>query len=382
MKLGFLVNPIAGMGGSVGLKGTDGELYFLALQRGAAPVAPKRARRFLKKLSELGFNSTIVAANNVMGCNYLNSFKGSLRYCCVDIPLSNITSREDTTQVAKIFMREGVDIIAFVGGDGTARDIYDAVNSEVPLIGVPAGVKMYSGVFAASPEAAALVIKDFEDRSVGLDLVEIADANEELIALGRLSIRIYGYVKSPREKILTIPSKDLSYSSDYGEKEEVAQYFIEEYMRSDTLYLLGPGSTVKAVTDLLGVEKTLLGGDALYGRRLVGRDLGEKEIIDLLSKFKRVAIVVTIIGGQGYIFGRGNQQFTSRVIRRVGKENIFVISPRSKIYNLRYLLIDTGDPKLDIEMCGYWRVITGFMEEKVILVLPACCPEAFKDIKK
>ncbi|RLG80699.1 MAG: ATP-NAD kinase, partial [Thermoprotei archaeon] len=138
MKLGFLVNPIAGMGGSVGLKGTDGELYFLALQRGATPVAPKRARRFLKKLSELGFNSTIVAANNVMGCNYLNSFKGSLRYYCVDIPLSNITSREDTIQVAKIFMREGVDIIAFVGGDGTARDIYDAVNSEVPLIGVPA----------------------------------------------------------------------------------------------------------------------------------------------------------------------------------------------------------------------------------------------------
>lgn len=376
MKLGFVVNPIAGMGGSVGLKGTDGELYEEALKKGAKPVAPSKAIRFLQALHENGFQGAIIAANSVMGCNYLSSSK--LRFSCLDLPdpSKHATTREDTLRVVEAFLKVGVDLIVFVGGDGTARDVLSVAGAKIPILGVPSGVKMYSGVFAASPEVAARVVVEFEKGDVAVDHVEVADVDEVKLKEDLLSVNLYGYAVTPVLEGLVVPSKDLVGGSE-EEKWGIAKYFIEDLMSPDTLYFLGPGTTTKAIADLLGLKKTLLGIDAIYGRRLVGSDLSESEILSLIERYGRASIVVSVIGRQGNIFGRGNQQFSARVLRLVKKTDIFVLATPSKLAETKYLLIDVGDPALELELSGYWRIITGYGEETVKLVLPACCLDKF-----
>jgi len=159
VTVGFLVNPIAGMGGSVGLKGTDGRLHIEAVRRGATPVAPSRALRFLKRLRQVGFNRRLLVAGGVMGCKYLGQTT-SLRYECLSHPPESRkeTSSTDTKAVVKIMLGRGIDLLVFVGGDGTARDVVEVLDREVPVLGIPSGVKMYSGIFAASPEAAAELV--------------------------------------------------------------------------------------------------------------------------------------------------------------------------------------------------------------------------------
>mgnify|MGYP001772565784 CR=1 FL=1 len=380
MKLGFVVNPIAGMGGSVGLKGTDDELYEEALKRGAKPVAPSRAIRFLQALSEKGFQGVVIAANSVMGCDYLSLSK--LRFSCLEMPDLNkrITSREDTLRTVKAFLENSVDLVVFVGGDGTARDVLSVAGTKVPVLGVPSGVKMYSGVFATSPEIAAEIVVAFERGGVTLEHVEVADVDETKLRNDLLSIRLYGYAVTPVLEGFVVPSKDVVGGSE-EEKWGIAKYFIEEYMSSDTLYFLGPGTTTKAIADLLGLKKTLLGVDAVYGGRLVGKDLSESEIINLIKEYERASLVVSVIGRQGYIFGRGNQQFSAKVLRLVGKDNIFVLATPSKLAEIKHLLIDLGDPELELKLSGYWRIITGYGEESVKLVLPACCVDRFLRVK-
>jgi predicted polyphosphate/ATP-dependent NAD kinase len=376
MRLGFVVNPIAGMGGSVGLKGTDEDLYEEAVRRGAKPVAPSRAVRFLQALAGKGFQGIIIAANSVMGCDYLSSSK--LRFTCLDLPEpgKRVTSREDTLRVVKAFLEHGVDLIVFVGGDGTARDVLSVVGSEVPILGVPSGVKMYSGVFATSPEAAADVVVRFEEGVAVVDHAEVADVDEVRLKEDLLNVRLYGYALTPLIEGFVVPSKDLVSGSE-EEKWGIAKYFIEDYMLPDILYFLGPGTTTKAITDLLGLKKTLLGVDAVYNGELVGRDLSESEILDLIRRYEHASLVVSVIGRQGYVFGRGNQQFSARVLRLVRKDNIFVLATPSKLAEIKYLLIDVGDPELELELSGYWRLITGYREETVKLVLPACCLDRF-----
>lgn len=376
MKLGFVVNPIAGMGGSVGLKGTDGGLYEEALKKGAKPVAPSKAVRFLQALYERGFQGVIITANSVMGCDYLSSSK--LKFLCLDLPDpgKRVTSREDTLRIVEAFLKSGVDLVVFVGGDGTARDVLSVAGTKVPILGVPSGVKMYSGVFAASPEVAAEVVVEFERGNVAVDHVEVADVDEAKLKEDLLSVSLYGYAVTPVLEGLVVPSKDLVGGSE-EEKWGVAKYFIEDHMLPGVLYFLGPGTTTKAVADLLGLKKTLLGVDAIYEWKLVGRDLSESEILSLIGKYGRASLVVSVIGRQGYIFGRGNQQFSARVLRLVKKTDIFVLATPSKLAETKYLLIDVGDPELELELSGYWRIITGYGEETVKLVLPACCVDRF-----
>jgi len=379
VKVGFLVNPIAGMGGSVGLKGTDGSLLYEALKRGAKAVAPLKTLRFLKKLAEQNFECSFIVANGVMGCQYFEEvlkegFKVS--YTCLDYPRHNVTTREDTLEVCKEFLKRGVDLIVFVGGDGTARDVAEVVKGKVPILGIPAGVKMYSGVFAVSPEAAVEILSSYVMGFARVDLAEVADVDESSLQSGTLKVRVFCLSPIPVVEGYVAPSKDFgSYEED---KIGIAKYFIEDFMDRNTLYLLGPGTTIKSITDLLGLEKTLLGVDALYNGRIVGRDLSEGEILKLLKEYGKASIVVSVIGRQGYVFGRGNQQFTPQVLKLVDLNNIFILSSPEKLRSLKYLLVDTGDSELDIRLSGYRRVITGYKEETLKLILPACCLEKFR----
>ena len=375
MKIGFLVNPIAGMGGAVGLKGTDNQLYFLALRKGAKPVAPKRAERFLSRLLQESFRGFLIVANGVMGCDYMP--KTRLSYKCLKIPTCSRTTKKDTADVVKEMIKENVDLIVFVGGDGTARDILDVIDGRIPILGVPSGVKMYSGVFAVSPEAAAEVVRAYAEGKAEIIVTNVADADEEAINRGLLKVKVYGLAKAPAVEQLITPTKDFGSYSDSEAKKAIAEYFRDEYIKPNNLYLLGPGTTIKALADILKIEKTLLGIDALWNNSLVGKDLDEEGILDLLSKYRNPHIVITIIGAQGYIFGRGNQQLSPKVIRTVGKERIHILATPSKLVKIKYLLIDTGDSKLDIELSGYYRIITGYREETVLPAYPACCVDDF-----
>lgn len=366
-RLGFLVNPIAGMGGAVGLKGTDGEAYDEALKLGAEPVTPERASRFLSSIKNRD-ELFIVTAPGVMGENLVKESK--IRYS-VSGSLGGVeaTSAEDTKRIVEEMMEEDIDLLVFVGGDGTSRDIYDVVGSEMPVLGVPSGVKMFGSVFAVNAKAAARVVDDFMRGDVEIVEKEVLDINEEAFRKSRLDVKLYGYLKVPTVRGLVQAGKAPSRhrESQVENQRAIAKYVIED-MGEDMLYLLGPGTTTRTITDELEVDKTLLGVDAILDGKLVGEDINERGILKLLERFDEARIIISPIGGQGFIFGRGNQEFSPDVLRRVGKENVIVVSTKDKLEKLNCLRVDTGEAEVDEMLRGYIKVITDYREWRVIKV--------------
>ncbi len=370
--IGFLVNPIAGMGGAVGLKGTDGNAYFEALRRGAKPVSPTIARRFLTALASLCRNlvdGKLLVAPGVMGEDYVKQL--GIGYEVVGISIGSPTTAEDTRKCVKEMLGLGVELVVFVGGDGTARDVVSVVGDSVPVLGVPSGVKMYSGVFAVSPEAAASIVCSFLRGEARVCEAEVADIDEEAFRRDVLSVRLYGVAKTVCVENLLTPSKEVSAGEEEAKK-AIARYFVEQMYDPNKLLILGPGSTVKAIAEELGVEKTLLGFDAVLNGRLVARDLWGGEFKRLVEAYRdRKMLVLTPIGGQGFLIGRGNKQLTPDILRLFDKGEILIVSTPRKISKLRYLIIDTGDELLDERLSGYYRVLTGYGEFTVIKVVPA-----------
>ncbi len=363
-RIGLIVNPIAGMGGSVGLKGTDGNIYKQALKLGAKPVTPKRTRDFLSFITHKNEIIFFVAPGK-MGEEYIRDF--NFKYVVVG-HIHGETSSEDTRRIAKEMMEKNIELLVFVGGDGTARDIYDAINSSIPVIGVPGGVKIFSPVFSVSAKASARILDAFIE-GVEKKEGEVLDIDEDAFRSGKLAARLYGYLLVPDVKEMLQGAKEASNisKSSEEEKKEIAEYIVEE-MNEDTLYLLGPGTTLKKIADRIGVPKTLLGIDAVFNYKLVGEDLNEKGILNLLNKYGKSKIIVTPIGGNGFIFGRGSKQFTPEVLKKVGKDNIIVVGTKDKINSLDYLRIDTGDLEVDKLLCGYINVIVGYREEVVMKI--------------
>jgi predicted polyphosphate/ATP-dependent NAD kinase len=363
--LGFLVNPIAGMGGSVGLKGTDTvEIYREALRRGAVKVSPLRARRVLSTISSIKDSVKIVTCSGEMGEDYVREF--SFPHVEVLEVGRTETTAEDTKKCVREMAERGVSLILFVGGDGTARDIVESINMSVPILGVPSGVKMYSSVFASNPQSAGIVAVKFLRGELPLRECEVVDIDEDLFRRGVLSVKLYGYALSPYEPILVQGLKTFTVlTDDEVENQRAIARFVVEDM-DDSLYILGPGSTVKAIADVLNLPKTLLGVDLVHNRRVLALDVDEGRILSELNRFPKAKIVVTPIGNQGFIFGRGNQQISSKVIRRVGVENIVVISTKTKIANLRFLRVDTGDDDVDNMLRRYIKVIVDYREYRMI----------------
>ncbi|AFZ70120.1 hypothetical protein Calag_0343 [Caldisphaera lagunensis DSM 15908] len=365
MKIGLIINPIAGMGGRVGLKGTDGNLYQKALKLGAQPISINRTLDFLNNLSlvnELFF----IVPNGIMG-EYVIKESKIKNYKVIQCSQDNYnTNRYDTINCSKLIAKE-VNILVFSGGDGTARDIYDSIKDSIPVIGIPSGVKMYSPLFAKNPKDAAKVIESYFYGNSNITLKEVLDIDEDEYRNNKLKIKLYGYMKSISSEGMINVGKQAVYSVDEDEIMGISNY-IKEIIKQDVFYIVGPGSTTYNVFKNLGLEKTLLGVDLIKNYEIIKYDANENDLLNYINN-QRVKIIVSPIGGQGFLFGRGNQQISPKILKIVGKDNILVISTISKLSSLKYLLVDTGDENADNMLKGYIKVIIGYKQEKIMKII-------------
>jgi len=353
-RIGFLINPIAGMGGAVGLKGTDG-MVEEARRRGARPLAKNRARITLALLAH-DKNLEFVTCSGAMGEDTLK--ETGIRGYQVLYLFDGDSSAQDTLQASQMFLKAGVDLILFCGGDGTARDILDAVGRDVPVLGIPAGVKMYSAVFAIEPATAAELVMGY-DRELLRDS-EVMDVDEEAYRSGELRTRLYGIARTPALAGKIQLSKHVYEEGDEERaKGEIAR-FIDEIMIPDVLYILGAGTTTESIASRLGVKKTLLGVDAVKNGKMIAMDIDEKTLWTLLEQVQEAKIILSPIGAQGFILGRGNQQISARIVRRVGTGNIIVVATPHKLRETPILYVDSGDPVLDAGFGDTILVVSGY----------------------
>jgi predicted polyphosphate/ATP-dependent NAD kinase len=371
MKMGFIVNPIAGMGGRVGLKGTDGVVKE-AIAKGAKPIAPKRAVEFLQKLRE---NMTeiiieVLTCPGIMGEKEAKA--AGFPVHVLPMKIGEETSAEDTKTAAELLIKAKTDLIVFVGGDGTAKDIFDALqgNGEVPVLGVPSGVKLYSGVFAVNPSDAVNVVLSFAENQAEIAEFEIMDADEKAIRSDTFAVKLHGFLKGPFVPMRIQGSKQLSLET-VDEKENqtaTARYIIEE-MQPDATYILGPGTTVKRIAELLGVEKTVLGVD-IYKKGKVILNVDENRILEEIKDWQKTWIILSPIGHQGILLGRGNQQISPEIIKHVGKQRIIVAATKNKLQSIdgNMLRVDTGDAEVDNILRGYIKVATDYREWRLVQV--------------
>ena len=364
------MNPIAGMGGRVGLKGTDGEETIQkAIKMGAKPKADIRTVIALERIIHLQNEIEFITYPHEMGedevkvCGIQPTVIGSI--------LQGKTTAADTKKAARQMMDLGINLILFAGGDGTARDICEVINQKIPALGIPAGVKIHSSVFAVNPQRAGDLVVDFLKDNTKLIEAEVMDVDEDAYRENHLSVKLYGYLKMPfkRNFVQSAKSPSSSMQDERYNQKSIAEYIVEN-LDDNYYYILGPGTTVRAIVERMGLEKTLLGVDLIHRKKIVGRDLSESVLLRLISD-KKAKIIVSPIGGQGFIFGRGNQQISPKVIKKVGKENIVVVATSNKLMSIgagRPLLVDTGDNEIDSMLSGYLRVITGYNEEVVLNV--------------
>ncbi len=359
-KIGFLVNPVSGMGGRVGLKGTDGaNILARARKLGALPEASKRAQRALTAISKMANRFEIFTVSGEMGENDLKQME--LQPSNVVNILGNKSNAMDTIRAAREFAKNRVDLILFAGGDGTARDILQSVGDQVPMLGIPAGVKMHSGVFAKSPQAAGQLVSlipNSGNHRVIYQKTEIMDIDEEAQRQNMMSARLYGIASAPTSLALMQNPKSASRLSESASMSAVACELIQE-MDKDTVYIIGPGTTTQNVTRRLGLTGTLMGVDVLYRKKILARDVGENQLLSII-KSHPAKIILGVVGGQGFVLGRGNQQISAEVVRRVGFENLIVVSSLEKLIQIKNhrIFVDTGNSEVNAMLEGYTAVRT------------------------
>lgn len=351
--IGLLINPIAGMGGAVGLAGTDGKTAE-AIRRGAIPRAPARAAETLRLLA--GEDIRFLTPSGVMGADVLDA-AGIPGYGVVFTP-GELTTAADTREACRAFLDAGVDLVVFCGGDGTARDVLDAVGREVPVLGIPAGVKMYSAVFAVNPAAAADLIR--QTGRIGCRDSEVMDIDEEAYRSGILSARLYGYLCVPYIPERTQGGKQVFEHQDEERAKDDIAAFIAEVMLPETLYIIGAGSTTARIMERLGLAPTLLGVDVVRNGEVVARNADEQTLLALLDKHPQAKIVASPIGAQGFVLGRGNQQISPSVLRKAGLRNMIVVATPGKLAATPLLYVDSGDAALDREFGDSLPVVSGY----------------------
>ncbi len=364
-RVGLVVNPVAGMGGRVGLKGTDG-LLNEALRRGAEPVAPGCMERFLDRLGEYAKKVEWVTCAFDMGADELAEagLRGKDHFGVAYTPPSlHDTNADDTARACRAILARDVDVLVLCGGDGTARDVLRTVGDAVPVVGVPAGVKMFSGIFALSPEAAAGVLTAFIEGEAEVGEGEVVDVDEAAYREGRLAVSLYGTMRILRALSLIQDTKRVSSLGDEGAiQEQIARFVVEMLEQADfPLTVLGAGTTVEAVARKLGVPKTPLGVDVVRGTKLLVEDGSEDDLLEVLADEDHVRIVLSPIGAQGFVLGRGNQQISPEVLEAAGgSSSLIIVATPHKLRAMEVLRVDTGDLDLDLRLAGMRQIISGY----------------------
>lgn len=369
-KIGFIVNPIAGMGGRVGLKGTDG-VFEEALRLGALPMAPAKAARALLPLVGLRDELVLLTGSGELGERIVRELGFEVQV--VQVASGAVTSHEDTVALAKAVVAQGGELILFAGGDGTARNLVEAgiFEAGLPVVGIPAGVKIHSPVFATHPEKAgelAIGVLSRAGASCKWREAEVLDISEEDYRCGRVMTKLFGYLMVPGDRGRMQNKKAPSPQSEANAHREIALEMVAQ-MEAGTAYFVGPGTTTRAVLDALGQPHTLLGVDVVLDGKVICQDASEQDLLAVQTQHP-CRLIVTPTGGQGFLLGRGNQQLSPEVLRGIGRENLMVIAAQQKLAELKHqpLLVDTGDPEVDALLRGYVKVWTGFKTAVMVAV--------------
>jgi predicted polyphosphate/ATP-dependent NAD kinase len=370
VQIGFIVNPIAGMGGRVGLKGTDGVLK-KAVMLGAKPVASQKAEEMLREFCAISKNHRDlqwITCGGDMGNNELTSVDIKNKQIIYS-PSRDTTSADDTKNACKKLLEYSIDLLVFCGGDGTTRDIFTIIDKKFPLLGIPAGVKMHSGVFGINTTATAKMLYEFVNKRLTIGDIEIMDLDEELYRRGEWKVRLFGVARGIVEPTYIQVGKACFESvSDEEVKDELAEHINDELEKHpDWLFLFCAGGTIDYIAKKLNIQHTLLGIDAIYKKQILVKDVNEEQILTLLKKYPKTKILLSPIGAQGFILGRGNLQLSPAVINKIGIDNIIVVATPSKLIRTPILRVDTGDKKLDhlFAMQGYLMVVIGYRLSRV-----------------
>ena len=364
LRVALIVNPLAGLGGTVALKGSDGVAQ-QAIDKGAKPRVFQRVKDGLQEFAQLFSQIDWYACPEPMGAQILTEL--NLPFTLLPMSVTEPTTATDTMTAAMAAKEAQVDLILFAGGDGTARDILSKIDTQVPVLGIPAGVKIHSGVYAVTPHAAGEVLATLvKGELVDIREQEVRDIDEEAFRHNQVKAKYCGEMRVPQVGQFVQHTKSGGREVEELVLQDIAA-FASEHMDENALFLIGSGKTPSFIADELGVSNTLLGIDAAQlkdGQLQVTQDCTEQDLLTLLAnaKEKEITAFVSIIGGQGHLFGRGNQQFSPEVIRLLGKDRIQPIATKSKLKELegRPIIVDTGDRALDQALSGHWRVLTGY----------------------
>nr|WP_136249759.1 ATP-NAD kinase family protein [Ningiella ruwaisensis] len=369
-KLGLIINPFAGIGGAVALKGSDGKhIRQQALDAGAEQLAMEKTLRALKEVKSLVSQFEVYTGSGDMGETVAR--KLDLNTHVVYQVNQAQTEDTDTIQLAKALVEQDVDLIVFAGGDGTARNVYSVVGEHRPVLGIPAGCKIHSGVYAITPSGAGKVLSQvIQGELVSLFDAEVKDIDEDRFRKGEVIARYYGQMQVPAELNYIQAVKMGGKESDELVLNDIAAHVIE-MMEDDPqrLFVMGSGSTVDAIMQAAALQNTLLGVDVVQNMQAIASDVTANDLLKICEN-KSCSLVITLIGGQGHIFGRGNQQLSPAFIRQMGKENIHIVSSKSKLNALgnKGLIADTTDDNLDNELAGPMSIITGYKDKVLYFV--------------
>ena len=362
LKIGLIINPWAGIGGQVALKGSDGaHIVEEAIKRGAKQTSSLKVTQCLQTLINDDTSSNIqwFCAKGDMGSDCLDN--SNFQYQLIEHTPNTPSNTKDTQLIAQELLTLNVDIILFAGGDGTARDLFSVIGQSIQVLGIPAGVKIHSGVYALTPQdAARCLISINNNPMIEISTQEVRDINEDAFRNNQVQSKYFGEMITPSAPQFIQAVKMGGLESDELLNEEISDYLIEN-LETDHLYFIGSGKTLDCFMQKLNLDNTLLGVDAIINEQVIKQDLTAAEILELMEKHT-FTVLISVIGGQGHIFGRGNHQFNQQVLEKLQKEHLIVLANKRKLIalNNKPLIIDSLDDTLKTKLNNRIKILTGY----------------------